>query len=275
MLLMGQIMASCVMHIDTIPNRGSRPTYLLRESVREGDKVKKRKLANLSSLPDEQIEMIRRVLKGERLGVIEGGLDCVRSLHHGHVEAVRVAMRRLGFDRLIDKEASRERDVVVAMVAGRIIAPEASKLGMTQAWANTTLADDLGIADAGEDELYEAMDWLLARQDAIEKRLARRHLKSGGHVLFDLTSSWFEGVTCPLAKIGYSRDGRKGTLQVNYGVMTDDRGCPVSVCKRKTNGIYRCSLRVRHHRRLWAGGVGGWLGCRVSKAMRRRRLRLR
>ena len=221
MFFMGQIMASCVMHIDTIPNRGSRPTYLLRESVREGDKVKKRKLANLSSLPDEQIEMIRRVLKGERLGVIEGGLDCVRSLHHGHVEAVRVAMRRLGFDRLIDKEASRERDVVVAMVAGRIIAPEASKLGMTQAWANTTLADDLGIADADEDELYEAMDWLLARQDAIEKRLARRHLKSGGHVLFDLTScgthasgmtSWFEGVTCPLAKIGYSRDGRKGTL---------------------------------------------------------------
>ena len=219
----------CVMHIDTIPNRGSKPTYLLRESVRDGDRVRKVKLANLSSLPIEQIEMIRRVLKGERLGPVEAGLECIRSQHHGHVEAVRAAMRQLGFERLIDKEASRERDLVVAMVTGRIIAPEASKLGMTQAWADTTLADDLGIADADEDELYAAMDWLEERQGAIEKRLARRHLKAGGLVLFDLTSSWFEGVTCPLAKIGYSRDGRKGTLQVNYGVMTDDRGCPVSV----------------------------------------------
>ena len=222
-------MLLCVMHIDTIPNRGSKPTYLLRESVRDGDRVRKVKLANLSSLPIEQIEMIRRVLKGERLGPVEAGLECIRSQHHGHVEAVRAAMRQLGFERLIDKEASRERDLVVAMVTGRIIAPEASKLGMTQAWADTTLADDLGIADADEDELYAAMDWLEERQGAIEKRLARRHLKAGGLVLFDLTSSWFEGVTCPLAKIGYSRDGRKGTLQVNYGVMTDDRGCPVSV----------------------------------------------
>ena len=138
-------------------------------------------------------------------------------------------MRRLGFDRLIDKASSRERDLAVAMVAGRIIAPEASKLAMTQAWADTTLVDDLGLADANEDELYAAMDWLVERQGAIEKRLAKRHLRSGGLVLFDLTSSWFEGVTCPLVKIGYSRDGRKGTLQVNYGVMTDDRGCPVSV----------------------------------------------
>ena len=219
----------CVMHIDTIPNRGSKPTYLLRESVRDGDRVRKVKLANLSSLPIEQIEMIRRVLKGERLGTIDGGLECVRSQHHGHVEAVRMAMQRLGFDKLIDAQSSRERDIVVGIVAARIIAPTSSKLGMPRAWANTTLADDLGIADADEDELYAAMDWLIERQEKIEKRLAKRHLKSGGLVLFDLTSSWFEGVTCPLAKIGYSRDGRKGTLQVNYGIMTDDRGCPVSV----------------------------------------------
>ena len=217
------------MHIDKIPNRGSRPTYLLRESVRDGDRVRKVKLANLSSLPLEQIEAIRRVLKGEKLGPIEDGLDCVGSQHHGHVEAVRTALRRLGFDKLIDAQASRERDLVVAMVVGRIIAPEASKLAMTQAWADTTLADDLGLADADEDALYAAMDWLLQRQDRIEKRLAKRHLKAGGLVLFDLTSSYFEGVTCPLAKIGYSRDGKRGTLQVNYGVMTDDRGCPVSV----------------------------------------------
>jgi len=217
------------MHIDTIPNRNSRPAYLLRESVREGSRVRKRTLANLSSLPLDQIEAIRRVLKGEKLGPIEEGLEVVRSLAHGHVEAVRVAMRRLGFEKLIEPRASRERDLVMAMVTQRIIAPEASKLGMTRAFADTTLGEDLGVADADEDQLYTAMDWLLERQEAIEKRLAKRHLKTGGLVLFDLTSSYFEGVTCPLAKIGYSRDGKRGTLQVNYGLLTDARGCPVSV----------------------------------------------
>ena len=222
-------MLSCVMHIDTIPNRNSRPAYLLRESVREGKRVTKRTLANLSSLPLDQIEMIRRVLKGEKLGPVDSALEVTRSQAHGHVEAVRTAMRRLGFDRLIDATSNRQRDLVVAMVAGRIVAPEASKLAMTQAWADTTLADDLGVADAHEDELYEAMDWLIERQDKIEKRLAKRHLKNGGLVLFDLTSSTFEGVTCPLAKRGYSRDGKPGTLQVNYGLLTDERGCPVAV----------------------------------------------
>jgi len=217
------------MHIDTVPNRNSRPAYLLRESYREDGRVKKRTLANLSSLPIEQIETIRRVLKGEKLGPVEDSLEIVRSRAHGHVEAVLGAMRRLGFDKLIDPKASRERTLVAAVVAGRILAPEASKLGMTRAWANTTLGDELGLADADEDALYAAMDWLLERQEAIEKRLARRHLKAGGLVLFDLTSSYFEGVTCPLAKLGYSRDGKRGTLQVNYGLMTDDRGCPVSV----------------------------------------------
>jgi hypothetical protein len=217
------------MHIDTIPNRNSRPAYLLRESVREGKRVRKRTLANLSSLPIEQIEAIRRILKGEKLGPVEDTLEVVRSRAHGHVEAVLKAMHRLGFDKLIDPKASRERALVVAMVAERIIAPEASKLGMTRAWADTTLPDELGVADADEDALYAAMDWLVERQDAIEKRLAKRHLKAGGLVLFDLTSSYFEGVTCPLAKIGYSRDGKRGTLQVNYGLLTDARGCPVSV----------------------------------------------
>jgi len=217
------------MHIDTIPNRNSRPAYLLRESVREGKRVRKRTLANLSSLALDQIEAIRRILKGEKLSPVADGLEVVRSLTHGHVEAVRGAMRRLGFDKLIDARQSRERDLVMAMVVGRIIAPEASKLGMTRAWADTTLGDDLGVADAHEDSLYAAMDWLIERQEAIEKRLAKRHLKDGGLVLFDLTSSYFEGVTCPLARLGYSRDGKPGTLQVNYGLMTDDRGCPVSV----------------------------------------------
>ena len=217
------------MYIDIVPNRGSPPAILLRESVREGKRVRKRTLANLSALPIEQAEMIRRVLKGERLGPVEDGLEVVRSLAHGHVDAVRGAMRRLGLEKLIDARQSRERDLVIAMVAGRIVAPEASKLGMTRAWADTTLSDDLGVADAHEDELYAAMDWLIDRQGAIEKRLAKRHLKDGGLVLFDLTSSYFEGTTCPLARIGYSRDGKRGTLQVNYGLLTDDRGCPVSV----------------------------------------------
>jgi len=217
------------MHVDTIPNRNSRPAYLLRESVRDGKHVRKRTLANLSSLPIDQIEAIRRVLKGEKLGPVGDGLECVASRHHGHVEAVRMAMMRLGFDKLIDARTARERTLVVAMVASRIIAPEASKLGMVGAFGDTTLADDLGVAGAHEDALYDAMDWLLERQGRIEQRLARRHLKDGGLVLFDLTSSYFEGVTCPLAKLGYSRDGKPGTLQVNWGLMTDSRGCPVSV----------------------------------------------
>jgi hypothetical protein len=217
------------MYIDIVPNRGSPPAILLRESIRDGKRVRKRTIANLSALPIEQAEMIRRVLKGEKLGPLERALEVVRSQAHGHVEAVLAAMRRLGLEKLIDARSSRERDLAVAMVAGRIIAPEASKLGLTRAWADTTLPDELGVGDTHEDCLYAAMDWLIERQEAIEKRLARRHLKTGGLVLFDLTSSYFEGVTCPLAKLGYSRDGRPGTLQVNWGLLTDDRGCPVAV----------------------------------------------
>jgi hypothetical protein len=217
------------MYIDIVPNRGSPPAILLRESIRDGKRVRKRTVANLSALPIEQAEMIRRVLKGEKLGPLESALDVVRSQAHGHVEAVLTAMRRLGFDKLVDAKPSRERDLVVAIVAGRLLAPEASKLGLTRAWADTTLPDELGVADASEDDLYAAMDWLIERQEVIEKRLARRHLKAGGLVLFDLTSSYFEGVTCPLAKLGYSRDGKRGTLQVNWGLLTDARGCPVAV----------------------------------------------
>jgi hypothetical protein len=217
------------MYIDIVPNRGSPPAILLRESIRDGKRVRKRTIANLSALPIAQAAMIRRVLKGEKLGPLESALDVVRSRAHGHVEAVLTAMRRLGLDKLVDARPSHERDLVAAMVAGRIIAPEASKLGMTRAWADTTLPDEFGVADADEDCLYAAMDWLIERQEAIEQRLARRHLKAGGLVLFDLTSSYFEGVTCPLAKLGYSRDSKPGTLQVNWGLLTDERGCPVAV----------------------------------------------
>ena len=183
-----QIMFYGAMHIETVPNRKARPTYLLRQSFREGKRVRKRTLANLTSLPNAQIEMIRRALKGERLGPMDGAFECTQTKHHGHVDAVRTAMQRLGFDKLLDAKASRARDLVVAMVAGRIIAPEASKLGMVGAFADTTLTDDLGLAGVDEDELYEARDWLLERQGKIEKKLAGRHLNEGGLVLFDLTS---------------------------------------------------------------------------------------
>ena len=151
-----QITYPWLMYIDIVPNRGSPPAILLRESVREGKRVRKRTVANLSGLSIEQAEAFRHVLKGTPLAPINAAFEVTRSQAHGHVEAVRTAMRRLGLDRLLDREPSRERDLVVAMIAGRLIAPEASKLGMTQAWADTTLADDLGIADANEDELYAA-----------------------------------------------------------------------------------------------------------------------
>jgi len=216
------------MHIHVIPNRGSRPAILLRESYREGKKVKKRTLANLSKLPMEQIERIRQVLKGEQLVPVDTLFDVASSQHHGHVQAVRTAMKRLGFERLIASQHSRERDLVVGMVAARILQPE-SKLATTRWWHTTTLAADLGLQNATEDDLYQAMDWLLERQDRIEKKLAGRHLEEGGLVLYDLSSSYFEGETCPLAKRGNNRDKKNGKLQVNYGLLTDHRGCPVSV----------------------------------------------
>ena len=216
------------MHIDAVPNREARPTYLLRESFREGDRVRKRTLAHLSALSDEQIATIRRVLRGEALCAPASTFEVVRSRARGHVEAVCVAMRKLGVERLLAARPSRERELVCAMIAARIVAPH-TKLATTRWWHTTTLAEDFGVADADEDDLYAAMDWLLAHQDTIENKLAARHLSEGALVLYDLSSSYFEGSTCPLAKLGHSRDGRKGMLQVNYGLLTDARGCPVAV----------------------------------------------
>jgi transposase len=216
------------MHIDVVPNRGARPAYLLRESFREGTRVRKRTLANLSALSDAQIQAIRAILRGESLTPAGALFEAIASRPQGHVAAVRVAMQRLGVAGLIGTRPSGERDVVCAMVASRILAPH-TKLATTRWWHTTTLAEDFGVADASEDDLYAAMDWLLARQDTIQKKLAARHLSAGGLVLYDLSSSYFEGTTCPLAKLGYSRDGRKGLLQVNYGLLTDTRGCPVAV----------------------------------------------
>ncbi|MGH6638066.1 MAG: IS1634 family transposase [Polaromonas sp.] len=222
------------MHIHIVPNRDSTPTVLLRESYREGAKVGKRTLANLSSLSPSQIEAIRAVLRGEELRPVAQCFEITVSRAHGHVQAVSMAMQRLGFASLIASKPCRERDLVLAMVASRIIEPQ-TKLATTRQWHTTTLAQDFGVVDADEDDLYAAMDWLLARQDAIQKKLAARHLSAGALVLYDLSSSYFEGSTCPLAKRGYSRDGKPGTLQVNYGLLTDARGCPLAVSVHEGN----------------------------------------
>jgi transposase len=222
------------MHIHIVPNRGSPPTVLLRESYREGDKVRKRTLANLSDLSSEQIEAIRAALRGEALQPVAQSLEITASRAHGHVQAVTLAMQRLGLASLVASKPSRERDLVLAMVAARIVAPN-TKLATTRWWHTCTLAADYGVADADEDDLYAAMDWLLERQDSIQAKLAARHLSDGGLVLYDLSSSYFEGTTCPLAKLGHNRDGKKGLLQVNYGLLTDALGCPVAVSVHEGN----------------------------------------
>ena len=209
-------------------------THLLRRSYRDGGTVRNETLGNLSHLPEPLIEMIRRSLQGETFVPLAQAFEITRSRPHGHVQAVATAMQRLGLASLIASQSCRERDLVLAMIASRIVAPD-TKLATTRWWHTSTLADDFGVADANEDDLYAAMDWLRERQDAIQKKLAARHLSAGALVLYDLSSSYFEGSCCPLARLGYSRDGRKGTLQVNYGLLTDARGCPLAVSVHEGN----------------------------------------
>jgi transposase len=203
-------------------------THLLRHSYRENGKVKNETVGNLSHLPEPVVELIRKALQGEILAPVTSAFEILSSSPQGHVQAVLTAMRRLGFATLVASRPCPERDLVVAMVAARILEPY-SKLATTRAWHTTTLAEDCGVQDAGENDLYAAMDWLLERQSRIERKLAARHLDEQSLALYDLTSSYFEGVTCPLAKLGHNRDGKEGKLQVNYGLLTDSRGCPVSV----------------------------------------------
>src|SRR5437667_5909906 len=184
-------------------------THLLRRSYREGGAVKDETLGNLSHLPDALVEIIRRSLQGETYVPLAQSFEIACSRAHGHVQAVATAMQRLGFASLVAAKRCRERDLVLAMVAARIVAPQ-TKLATTRWWHTTTLAEDFGVSEASEDDLYAAMDWLLQRQGNIEKKLAAWHLHTGGLVLYDLSSSYFEGVSCPLAKRGYSRDGKHG-----------------------------------------------------------------
>lgn len=224
------------MHIHVVPNRGSPATVLLRESYREGSKVRKRTLANLSSLSSAQIDAIRATLLGQPLAPVAQPraqplaqpFEAIASPSHGHVQAVALTLQRLGLAGLLASKPCRERDLVLAMLGARILAPH-TKLATTRWWHTTTLAEEFGVVDADEDDLYSAMDWLLARQDRVQKKLAARHLREGGLVLYDLSSSYFEGTTCALAKLGHNRDGKSGLLQVNYGLLTDARGCPVAV----------------------------------------------
>ena len=193
-------------------------THLLRRSYRDGDRVKNETLGNLSHLPAPVIDLVRRALRGETFVPVAERLEVLGSRPHGHVQAVRVAMQRLGIESLIGSRPSPERDRILALIAARVLAPHTS-----------TLAEEFGVSAADEDDLYAAMDWLLERQSVIERKLAARHLGEGSLALYDLSSSYFEGTHCPLGKIGYSRDGKKNKLQVNYGLMTTRQGCPISV----------------------------------------------
>jgi DDE family transposase len=203
-------------------------SHLLRRSFRADGKVKNETLGNLSHLPETVVDLVRRALRGEAFVPAGERLEIVVSRPHGDVDAGMRAMRRLGFADLLGSRPCREADLVMAMVVARIVAPH-TKLATTRWWHTRTLAEDLGVADADEDDLYRAMDWLLERQDAIERKLAARHLTSGGLALYDLTSSYVEGHCCPLAARGFNRDGKRGKLQINWGLLTDRRGCPVAV----------------------------------------------
>src|SRR6056297_438943 len=217
------------MHVDIVPNRSSRPAILLRETWREDGRVRKRTIANLTqSVSMEQALMLRRVLKGETLVVPSDAFEVTASTAEGHVRAVLTAMKRLGIEKLLGSRPSRERSLVTALIAYRVLNPK-SKLATTRAWHASTLPDELGVVDASENDVYSAMDWLVGRKDRIEERLAARHLTEGARVRFDLSSSYVEGDDCDLAEYGYDRDGKRGKKQINWGLMTDDDGRPISL----------------------------------------------
>lgn len=222
------------MYIERVPNRNSPPAILLRESFREGQRVRKRTIANLTDWPPAKIEALRAVLHGQtNLGEpLEAAFEIVRSRPHGHVAAVLSTARRLKLEALLDAQPGRMRDLATALIVARIINPR-SKLALARGLGQETLFSSLGemleLERADENDLYAAMDWLLERQAQIEAALAKRHLTEGALVLYDLSSTWYEGRTCSLAKLGHSRDGRKGTLQILFGLICNAAGCPVAV----------------------------------------------
>lgn len=222
------------MYVVDVPNRNSQPATLLRESYREDGKVKNRTLANLSHWPRHKVDALKAVLKGDSLsaGSLTEAFDVVRSLPHGNVAATLGTLRKLELDSILAGRRSRQRDLCVAMIAARLLSPS-SKLALVRSLgeqtASSSLAEALDLSDVDEDELYSAMDWLLGRQEQVETALAKRHLSEGTLVLYDVSSSYFEGRHCPLARIGHSRDGRFDRPQIVFGLLTDAEGCPVAV----------------------------------------------
>jgi hypothetical protein len=246
------------MYVERVPNRNSPAAVLLRESVREGKKTRKRTLANLSHWPEEQIAALRRVLKAETLVGPTDALEITRSLPHGHVAAVLGTMRRLGVAELIEPKASRNRNLVLAMIASRILDPRsklATARGLDSETASNSLAAMVGIESVDEDDLYRAMDWLLPRQQQIEQQLAQRHLRAGSLVLYDLTSTYFEGRHCPLARLGYSRDERFGNPQIVIGLLTNAAGCPVAV------EVFEATRPIRKRSTARSGNCGKDSAC--------------
>ncbi|MBV8444170.1 MAG: IS1634 family transposase [Hyphomicrobiales bacterium] len=221
------------MYIEAVPNRNSPPAILLRESYREGGKVRKRTLCNLSDWPAAHIEGLRGVLKGGTVIPAErDAFTVIRSLPHGHVAAGLGTARKIGLDRIIGPDGDRCRDLVLAMLVGRILEPVAklaAARALSPATATSSLGEVLGLGDVDEDELYAALDWLLQRQRAIETALAKRHLSHGTLVLYDVSSSYMEGRCCPLARRGYDRDRKRGKLQITYGLLCAPDGCPVAI----------------------------------------------
>ncbi len=221
------------MYIESVPNRNSPPAILLRESYRDAGKIKKRTIANLSDWPTEIVEGLRTLLKGGKVAPTDQESIIVRrALPHGHVAAVLGTLRNIGLDRMLGPPRNRCRDLVIAMIVVRLIAP-ASKLATARMLdpltASSSLGDVLGLGPVDEDELYVALDWLGERQEAIEKALARKHLHDGTLVLYDVSSSYVEGRCCELARLGYNRDGKKGKLQIVYGLLCAADGCPVAI----------------------------------------------
>jgi transposase len=226
------VLYTVAMYVEVIPNRSSPPAILLRSASRQGKKILKHTLANLSDWPPQKIDLLRRVLKGESLLSPAEALHIQRSLPHGHVAATLGTLRRLDLDRVLDRTRSPQRDLVCAMVVARILAPTsklATARGLAEHTATSSLASLLELESPDEDQLYTALDWLQSRQKRIEKRLAERHLGEGSLVLYDLTSTYFEGRRCPLARYGHSRDERSGNLQIVFGLLTNNEGCPVAV----------------------------------------------
>jgi hypothetical protein len=221
------------MYVETVPNRNSRPAILLREGWREGRRTRKRTLANLTEWPREKIQALQAVLKGNYRSLAPAdGFSIERTRPHGHVAAVLGTLRRLRLDRLIAPTRGPEREAVVAMIVARVLEPR-SKLATARELGATTLASTLGelldLSDSDEELLYRAMDWLLPRQPKIEQALAQRHLSEATLALYDVSSSYFEGRCCPLARYGYSRDGKRDKLQITFGLLTNAEGCPVAV----------------------------------------------